>query len=81
MPYKFKRDCSVCGKRDLLYSRDHLRQIHQLQPSEKKQWLSVATFSGSKRTLGAIQGNIPHSQELHMGKKRILLHRKKSISI
>ena len=69
MPYKFKRNCPVCGKPDLLYLGDHLYQVHQLQAHERKQWLSAATFSGFNRAVGVIQGNLHHPQELP--KKRI----------
>ena len=44
MPYKSERDCPVCGKPDLLYLSDHLRQVHQLQAHGRKQWLRAATL-------------------------------------
>ena len=31
MPSKVRKDCPVCGKPDLTYLSDHLRQVHQLQ--------------------------------------------------
>ena len=56
MPYKFKRDCPVCGKPELLSLNDHLRQVHRLKSHERKQWLKAAVFSGSKKSLGITQG-------------------------
>ena len=56
MTYKFKRDCSVCGKPELLSLNDHLRQVHRLKSHERKQWLKAAVFSGSKKSLGITQG-------------------------
>ena len=64
MPYKFKRNCPVCGKPDLLYLGDHLRQVHQLQAHERKQWLSAATFPGFNRAVGVMQGNLYNPLEL-----------------
>ena len=52
MPYKFKRDCPVCGRPELLSLSDHLRQVHRLKSYERKQWLKAAVFSGSKKSLG-----------------------------
>ena len=69
MPYKFKRNCPVCGKPELLYLSDHLRQVYQLQAHERKQWLSAATFTGFNRAVGKMQGNLHHPLELP--KKRI----------
>ena len=56
MPYKFKRDCPVCGKPELLSLSDHLRQVHRLKSHERKQWLKAEVFSGSKKSLGITQG-------------------------
>ena len=56
MPYKFKRDCTVCGKPELLSLSDHLRQVHRLKSHERKQWLKAAVFSGTKRSLVITQG-------------------------
>ena len=56
MPYKFKRDCPVCGKPELLSLNDHLRQVHRLKSHERKQWLKTAVFSEPKKSLGIIQG-------------------------
>ena len=49
MPYKFKRDCPVCGKPELLSLNDHLRQVHRLKSHERKQWLKAAVFSGLRK--------------------------------
>ena len=35
MPYKFKRDCPVCGKPELLSLSDHLRQVHRLRATKE----------------------------------------------
>ena len=57
MPYKFKRDCPVCGKPKLILSLSyHLRQVHRLTSHERKQWLKAAVFSESKGNLGITQG-------------------------
>ena len=69
MPYKFKRNCPVCRKPDLLYLSDHLRQVYQLQAHERKQWLSAAIFTGFNRAVGKMQGNLHYPLELP--KKRI----------
>ena len=63
MPYKFKRNCPVCGKPDLLYLSDDLREVHKLQANERKQFLSAAIFSGFNRGVGVMQGNLHHPQE------------------
>ena len=55
MPYKFKRDCPVCGKPELLSLSDHLRQVHRLKSHERKQWLEAAVFWGSKKSLDITQ--------------------------
>ena len=45
MPYKFRRNCPFphCGKRDLLYLSDHLRQVHGLSSEERQPWLKRAS--------------------------------------
>ena len=71
MPYKFKRDCPVCGKPELLSLSDHLRQVHRLKSHERKQWLKAAVFSGSKKSLGITQGGSRRlPQVLHTEKER-----------
>ena len=71
MPYKFKRDCPVCGKPELLSLSDHLRQVHRLKSHERKQWLKAAVFSGSKKSLGITQGvSRRFTQLLHTEKER-----------
>ena len=71
MPYKFKRDCQVCGKPELLSLSDHLRQVHRLKSHERKQWLRAAVFSGSKKSLGITQGvSRRFTQLLHTEKER-----------
>ena len=45
MPYKFKRNCPVCGKPALQYLSDQLPQVHDLLGPERKQRLRMATFS------------------------------------
>ena len=71
MPYKFKRDCPVCGKPELLSLNDHLRQVHRLKSHERKQWLKAAVFSGSKKSLGITQGvSRRFTQLLHTEKER-----------
>ena len=60
MPYKFKRDCPVCGKPELLSLSDHLRQVHRLKSHERKQWLKAAVFSGSKKRLGITPVSYTH---------------------
>ena len=59
MPYKFKRDCPVRGKPELLSLSDHLRQVHLLKSHERKQWLKAAVFAASKKNLGITQGVSP----------------------
>ena len=46
MPYKFKRDCPVCGKPELLSLSDHLRQVHRLikEPRKKSMAKSSSIF-------------------------------------
>ena len=71
MPYKFKRDCPVCGKPELLSLNDHLRQVHRLKSHERKQWLKAAVFSGSKKSLGITQGaSRRFTQLLHTEKEK-----------
>ena len=71
MTYKFKRDCSVCGKPELLSLNDHLRQVHRLKSHERKQWLKAAVFSGSKKSLGITQRvSRRFTQLLHTEKER-----------
>ena len=80
MPYKFKRDCPVCGKPELLSLSDHLRQVHRLKSHERKQWLKAAVFSGSKKSLGITQGvSRRFTQLLHTEKERSR-ERKRTIS-
>ncbi len=79
MPYKFKRDCPVCGKPDLLYLGDHLRQVHQLQAPERKSWLNVAKFLGSNRAAAVMQGSLP--RELHIDKRPTNAPLKRSIPV
>ena len=55
MTYKFKRDCPVCGKPELLSLSDHLRRVHRLKSHERKQWLKAAVLSASKKSLGITQ--------------------------
>ena len=45
MPYKFRRNCPIphCGKRNLLYLSDHLRQVHGLSSEERQPWLKQAS--------------------------------------
>ena len=43
MPYKFRRNCPICGKRDLLYLSDHLRQVHGLSSEARQPWLKQAS--------------------------------------
>ena len=67
MPYKFKRDCPVCGKPELLSLSDHLRQVHRLKSDERKQWLKAAVFPGSKsgyniRSVPAFSSSITHGK-------------------
>ena len=45
MAPKFKRDCPICHKPELLYLSDHLSQVHQLSSDERKPWLKVSVFS------------------------------------
>ena len=45
MPYKFRRMCPLCGKQDLLYLADHLRQVHKLTVDERQPLLKAALFS------------------------------------
>ena len=45
MPYKIRRSCPICGKLDLLYLADHLRQVHQLSRQERQPWLKAAVFT------------------------------------
>ena len=45
MPYKFRRMCPLCGKQDLLYLADHLRQVHKLTVNERHPLLKAALFS------------------------------------
>ena len=44
MLYKFKKDCPVCGKPELLSLSDHLRQVHRFKSLERMQWLKAAVF-------------------------------------
>ena len=48
MAPKFKRDCPICHKPELLYLSDHLSQVHQLSSEERKPWLKAAVFSNAK---------------------------------
>ena len=43
MPYKYRRNCPICGKRDLLYLSDHLRQVHGLSSQARQPWLQRAS--------------------------------------
>ena len=45
MPYKFRRDCPICYKSNLLFLANHLREVHQLTSEERKPWLKAAVFS------------------------------------
>ena len=47
MAPKFKRDCPICHKQELLYLSDHLLQVHQLSSDERKPWLKAAMFSST----------------------------------
>ena len=44
MPYKYRRDCPVYNKPELLYLSDHLSQVHNLTSEERKPWLKAALF-------------------------------------
>ena len=55
MSYKFKRDCPVCGKPELLSLSDHLHQVHRLKSHERKRWLKQQYFGRSKKSLGITQ--------------------------
>lgn len=49
MAPKFKRECPICRKPELLYLSDHLKQVHQLSSTDERQpWLKSAVFSSSK---------------------------------
>ena len=48
MAPKFKRECPICHKPELLYLSDHLSQVHQLSSEERKPWLKAAVFSNAK---------------------------------
>lgn len=45
MPYRHRRNCPICGKQDLLYLSDHLRQLHQLSSVERQPFLKRALLS------------------------------------
>ena len=44
MSLKQGRICPICFKENLYYLGDHLRQVHQLSGSEKKDWFRQAKF-------------------------------------
>ena len=48
MPCKYNRICPVCGKENLKYLPDHLRQVHDLKSSERLQFLRSAKYQGIK---------------------------------
>ena len=48
MAPKFKINCPICHKPELLYLSDHLKQVHQLSSDERQPWLKSAVFSSSK---------------------------------
>ena len=72
MPSKFRKDCPVCGKPELLSLSDHLRQVHRLKSHERKQLMAKSSsFSGSKRRLGITQWvSRMFPQVLHTQKER-----------
>ena len=80
MPYKFKRDCPVCGKPELLSLNDHLRQVHRLKSHERKQWLKAAVFSGSKKSLGITQGVSRLFHQVLHAEKETSRERKRTIA-
>ena len=45
MPYKFKRMCPICYRKDLPYLADQLRQVHELSSEERQPLLKAALFS------------------------------------
>ena len=45
MPYRHRRVCPLCGKQDLLYLADHLRQFHGLSSEERQPFLKRALLS------------------------------------
>ena len=45
MPYKFRRVCLLCYRHYLLYSADHLRQMHKLSCEERQPLLKAVIFS------------------------------------
>lgn len=45
MPYRIRRDCPICYKRELLKLSEDLSQVHQLTSEERKPLLKVAVFS------------------------------------
>ena len=48
MPCKYRRICPVCGKENLKYLADHLRQVHAMNSSERLPWLRSAKYQGIK---------------------------------
>ena len=44
MPYKHRRACPICGKQNLLYLSDHLRQVHGLSSEARQPWLQQASY-------------------------------------
>ncbi|XP_020907582.2 uncharacterized protein LOC110245632 [Exaiptasia diaphana] len=81
MPYKYRRSCPVCHKPDLQFLSDHLRQVHNLYGSERKQLLSMALFSQQKyythNPLRSASSNVNSSRpsisrNIQNGKKRAL---------
>ncbi len=45
MPYKQKRSCPVCGKRDLKIIHTHLRNVHKFDREQRKPLLKEAKHS------------------------------------
>ena len=54
MSVKQGRICPICFKDNLHYLGDHLRQVHQLNGTERKQWFKSAVFSPPTALLGMV---------------------------
>ena len=54
VPHRRPRICPVCGKEDLKFLSDHIRQVHQLSSNERTTLLKSALYQGIKSYRDAI---------------------------
>ena len=54
VPHRRPRICPVCGKEDLKFLSDHIRQVHQLSSNDRTTLLKSALYQGIKSYRDAI---------------------------